>query len=490
MSEDSAEEDNAAASPVVEVHAKGKGRVQDHDPGPSNLHPAPPSLSRFVVERQLNELSEKAEDYISSLRKEVRKLGEDFLLDVALASLVAPVAGASTSKQHAAGTPESVMSPHITFKQREDFDSVVPISNATVIATLISCYKSRKASEMLIVPADMQLKKLLRTTWYSSLDSVDNRDDVKPFVFDRHGMPDLLPEDLRVPITKLCSYYPHCDKTLDGQAAWVHFVLEHLRAMAPKNGTDYSIVARTISEDLLVELLIKGPWETLKGGWRNQKKSDLVVARRGVQKSRHSRGRNAILFFHEGMQSGEESDPEDPSSTRTSIPEFQSGSREALPGHTFKPRVRNPESIPANTTPELKRGDQIMKIGLWAFSTQGKPKQPENEDENNTRNDDASNGYPVVPQRPSLGLEGEVRDGENSGNKKEGEGDDDDDEGAPMGGDHEFEDVADLLDEEAHKEIEIDPLAATIAQPNPRCIDPLAIDPALENASASVATKP
>lgn len=101
--------------------------------------------------------------------------------------------------------------------------------------------------------------------------------DVKPFFFGRDGLPDLLPECLWDSITKLCSYYPHWDKALDGQAAWVHHVLVNLRAKAPRNGTDFSITARTVSEDVLMELFIKGPWETLKGGWRTMKKTEPEI---------------------------------------------------------------------------------------------------------------------------------------------------------------------------------------------------------------------
>ncbi|KAF8595418.1 hypothetical protein BDV93DRAFT_575353, partial [Ceratobasidium sp. AG-I] len=127
------DDDGAPTSPMVDVRAKGKGRAQDVEVGFSRSHPAPlPGISRLVVERQLNEMSEKVEEYvlkrdgyekdIGKLRKEVEKLAEDvrdltqqmkdymqamdnwkaqFLLDAASAPHVAPIDSVTTT--HASG---------------------------------------------------------------------------------------------------------------------------------------------------------------------------------------------------------------------------------------------------------------------------------------------------------------------------------------------------------------------------------------------------
>lgn len=142
-----------------------------------------------MVERQLNELLEKIEELslkgdgrekeIGNLRKEVRRLAEDvskstqemkdymqamdnwkvqFLLDTASAPRVAPVLGVVVPNAYPAGTPESVMSLSITFNPRTNFNSVVPISEVTAIASLIACYKPRKNGEMPVVPEDNLIK--------------------------------------------------------------------------------------------------------------------------------------------------------------------------------------------------------------------------------------------------------------------------------------------------------------------------------------------
>lgn len=145
--------------------------------------------SSFALMRELNTLSDrletcvsKGEDHdreISSLRKEIRRMGEQlqehanlvseriqalenwkaqFILDMATARPPAPMPGTLASTVQSNGGLESVSAPDIGFDPCTNFNSIVPISDMTVIAALIATYKPRKANDMPKIHLDTQLK--------------------------------------------------------------------------------------------------------------------------------------------------------------------------------------------------------------------------------------------------------------------------------------------------------------------------------------------
>ncbi|KAG9077630.1 hypothetical protein FRC06_008798 [Ceratobasidium sp. 370] len=341
----------APASPVVDARAKGKGPAPNAGAGPSNPHNAPsqPSMTRFGVEREVHDLSvsiaecmSKEEDHdceIVSLRKEVARLHEEVkgltktiteniqAQETWKAQLVlntpapapahiasaAPAAPAAASSNYPPGSVESVMAPNTTFNPRIDVESVVPINDIKTIATIISGTKHRKLNTRPAIPEVGQIKTHLRKMAYDTLDGVTSGSTVKPYFVDRNGQHDLWPAEFADPVTKQTPAYPNWDKSLDGQAAWVALVLARFRATVPKSKSEFSMTARTIAEDLLVEMFIDGPWSTMKLGWKGQNKSEEQIdeARRAIRRGKRpvAKAGNRAEWWQEVLElEGEECD--------------------------------------------------------------------------------------------------------------------------------------------------------------------------------------
>lgn len=140
--------------------------------------------------------------------------------------------------------------------------------------------------------------------------------------------------------------------------------------------------------------------------------------------------------------------------------------------------------IPVHTIPELKRGDKILKIPLYAFSSAWRKQHKDLfktfahrvdkslkippditkflEQHAKPEEDADLNELPAlpVPQQPHFDVGSHEGGNEDEGDKDGYEAGNEDKQGVPVGGDEEFGDAAAELDEEAQKEMEMNPEAA------------------------------
>lgn len=111
--------------------------------------------------------------------------------------------------------------------------------------------------------------------FYVTMDNVSKASEIKPPVFDHSRKHVLFPAEF-ADATGFVHAYPDWGSKLEKQIPFVRRVFERFRSSAPKNQTVESVTARTITEKLLVELLMDGPWKTCVAKWVQLKSPERV----------------------------------------------------------------------------------------------------------------------------------------------------------------------------------------------------------------------
>ncbi|KAG9091694.1 hypothetical protein FRC06_000452 [Ceratobasidium sp. 370] len=354
-------DERRSSTPIAQNRSRGKERAMIVEAGTSTQRSQPPA--RLAYERQINELdgavaegavtiAEQGRE-IDHLRGQVRELTERLneltksfgefcqaqatrwtqaeIIAHATAPAVpaAPAAPAVPVGPPNAGTPEAVMVP-VDFNPRVDTSSYVPVSEAGVLASIVAAFHHRPAADKPKICEFTSLQRLVRVSFYESLDNVSQAGDIKPPFFDADGVHELFPAHLANPTTNFVNAYPDWDSDLGTQVAFLQRVLHRIRTAAPKNASDYSVVARTILEELLIEMIIDGPWNTCVTKWRKlsgdpekikaEYKRRRLYHRKAAKAGTRAEFRTEIpaladerydSLFHSGMMSDEETDEEE-----------------------------------------------------------------------------------------------------------------------------------------------------------------------------------
>lgn len=113
-------------------------------------------------------------------------------------------------------------------------------------------------------------QKHLRMSYFGSLDGVSQVKEIKAPIFDAKGKHLLFPPEYTDPESDWCPSYPDWDNALHKQADFIVRVISRIRTTAPRNTGDLSVTARTIKEEVLIDLILAGPWKSCKQHWANQ----------------------------------------------------------------------------------------------------------------------------------------------------------------------------------------------------------------------------
>ncbi|KAF8594302.1 hypothetical protein BDV93DRAFT_565571 [Ceratobasidium sp. AG-I] len=416
-------------SPVVDVRSKGKSRVVVSEAGPSKA-PAPSRTagsSLLALEREVDSINVNVADFQSEARKDIYAVQEEnkrLAKEVEeLKRLFAQFVEASRTQGQSSGststalvtpaqptipstpllpTPDSVMTIGLQFNARADPKRYVPVSKASELAKLVASWQQLKKNERPPIPEEALLKKLLRTSYFGSLDGVSHVKEIKAPIFDAKGKHLLFPPEYKDPQSTWGPAYPDWDNPPHTQAEFIMRVILRFRTTAPQNTGDLSVTARTVKEEVLIDLILAGPWKSCKQYWANQtpeeqerlrqqnrryKRRDLKHAEQlgwreevpGVQ------GEAYDAMYHKGFLSDEHSDPENKkvihvyrTDLRSSVVNntWDAGARRAkkkranTPGHQFRPCRRIIHDIPApdGEFPDLRRGKAIVPVPLCLLS--------------------------------------------------------------------------------------------------------------------------
>ncbi|KAG8688725.1 hypothetical protein FRC08_011284 [Ceratobasidium sp. 394] len=429
-------------TPVPSERSKGKQR--DIQAGPSSLAPVQPK--RLSYERELHEVGysisgcvaklDDQEKEILFLRKslsetdaKVAELSIQFdrykeaqatrwaeaSLSAAAAAPAAPAVAAAAdialdSNERTHLTVEQAMMPNLGFDPRTNTLSYAPVSDAKVIADALASYTHRKKDKKPSYPAEGKIKKHVRESMFGTLDNVNQASDIKPPYFRPNGTHDLFPAELADPETGHVSAYPDWTKKIGTQVPFVERFLQRFRSSAPQNNTDYSVLARTIREEIIIEILLDGPWKTCVKQWHDMtnNKPDVVATRvrqgrrykRRMAKAAQRRegraevpelaGKEYDALFHEAMMSEEESEEEGsekvlvvkrPTWRSSYVNVYYDASAErtrqqrvAVQGNSFQPLKRKVQLVDIEEIPNPQRKDEILPIPLFAFSKQWRAK--------------------------------------------------------------------------------------------------------------------
>jgi hypothetical protein len=116
----------------------------------------------------------------------------------------------------------------------------------------------------------------VRNAYWHELDGVSQANEIKPPVYDRAGNHILFPVEYTDTTTGYVYAYPDYEKKPHLQIEFFRRVLGRFRASLPKNTTTLSVTGRMITEKLLVEMILDGPWMTCKLHWASLKKEGKV----------------------------------------------------------------------------------------------------------------------------------------------------------------------------------------------------------------------
>ncbi|KAF8601941.1 hypothetical protein BDV93DRAFT_509606 [Ceratobasidium sp. AG-I] len=422
-------EGSALESPVVDVRSKGKSRVVESEAGPSK-DPVPSKLigpSLLALEREVDSININVADFQTEAKADICALQEDnkrLMKEVeGLKKLFAQFVETSRDQGQSSGststtlvapaqpsipstqllpTPDSVMTVELGFDPRAEPKRYVPVSTAPELSNIASLWQQCKKNERAPIPEEAPLKKLIRTAYFGSLDGVSHVREIKAPIFDARGTHLLFPPEYQNPQSGWSPSYPDWENGLHNQAEFLVRVISRIRTMAPQNTGDLSVTARTIKEEILIDLILAGPWKSCKQYWsaqtpeeqerlrqqnRRYKRKDLKLEERlgWREEVPDVQGEAYDVMYHKGLLSEEHSDPENQAvihvyrtDLRSSVVNntWDAGARRAkkkranTPGHQFRPRRRIIHDVPApdGEFPDLRRGKAILPVPLCLLS--------------------------------------------------------------------------------------------------------------------------
>ncbi|KAG9124253.1 hypothetical protein FRC07_012242 [Ceratobasidium sp. 392] len=428
-------EERAPDVPLDNERSKGKQRAPP-EAGPSTR---PSQPSRQVVEREMHEMNRMLADCrtkIDEQEKEIRFLrGVANETKEALEALAhrfdqykdaqatrwaeaaaavaaapapipaapaAPVAPNTTSDPAARRylTLEEAIMLDLTFDPRVDITSTAPVSDIKTLSNLVAAYRLLPKGPAF--PCESQIRTDIRKAFFESLDNVSHGKEIKPPFYLDDGTHDLFPSELADPETGYVAAYLDWDKKMGEQIMFLERVLQRFRRKAGTNKNEYSILGRTIREDIIIDILLDGPWRTCKQSWSDMKKKPTELEARKQQSRRYKRKMAKVViriehrgklpglagkaydpFFHEAMMSDEESEGEGknkvlkvkrPISRSSHLNAVWDGVAEAnrqeraANGNSFHPLKRIVEVVEDTGIPEPRRNGTLLPVPLCAFS--------------------------------------------------------------------------------------------------------------------------
>ncbi|QRV86388.1 hypothetical protein RhiJN_14406 [Ceratobasidium sp. AG-Ba] len=341
---------------------KGKQRAENQAESSNSVLPSP---RRHLYEREIHELQctvansnatiEEQGKELAMMQESLNKLQDGFdrlTLEFeryketqatrwaeAAAKLPAPViysappnvteAAASNTQERPKLTIEKAVMPGLTFDPHIDFTATAPISDIKTLGDLVASFRQKPKGERYTFPAESLVQAHVRRSAFEVLEGVQRANDIKAPFYDAHGQHILLPPELADENGHIKPYPLFVSKELKNQIIYVERFLQRFRATVPKNDSEFSVVGRTIREDLLISMFIYGPWNTCCQQWSvmlkdenklaaRQRQSRLLkrkMAKTGTRRLLCSEipglaGKQYDAMFHEAMMSEEESEGE------------------------------------------------------------------------------------------------------------------------------------------------------------------------------------
>jgi hypothetical protein len=128
---------------------------------------------------------------------------------------------------------------------------------------------SRYVSDVCYVTIDLPLPQAqVRRSFYGSLEDVSQASEIKAPFFDPLGNHVMFPPELADPMTGFIFAYPNWSADAETQVEFFVRVLNWIRSTAPTNPTNFSVYARVMTEKLLIEMILDGPWTTCTTYWK------------------------------------------------------------------------------------------------------------------------------------------------------------------------------------------------------------------------------
>ncbi|KAG9120211.1 hypothetical protein FRC07_004381 [Ceratobasidium sp. 392] len=392
-------EERAPDVPLDNKRSKGKQRA----PPEAGPFTRPSQPSRQVVEREMHKMNHTLADCwtkIDEQEKEIRFLrGAEAAAAVAAAPAPIPAAPAAPVAPNTTSNPaarryltlEEAIMLNLTFDPRVDITSTAPVSDIKTLSNLVAAYRLLPRVNRPAFPCESQIQTDICKAFFESLDNVGHGKEIKPPFYLDNGTHNLFPSELADPETGYVAAYPNWDKKMGEQIMFLERVLQCFRRKAGTNKNKYLILGRTIREDIIIDILLDGPWRTCKQSWSNMKKKPKELEARKQQSRRYKRkmayrgklpglaGKAYNPFFHEAMMSDEERKNKilkvkRPISCSSHLNAVWDGVAEAncqecaANGNSFHPLKRIVEVVEDTGIPEPRRNGTLLPVPLCAFS--------------------------------------------------------------------------------------------------------------------------
>ncbi|QRW12270.1 hypothetical protein RhiLY_11269 [Ceratobasidium sp. AG-Ba] len=290
-------------------------------------------------------------------------------------------------KQRTMLTSEQAATPDLIFDPRTNTNATVPVSDIKTLKDLVIAYKSCPKVGTSGFPAEAQIRTHLRNIIYGVMDGVEKASEVKPPYISPDGSHMLFRPELADPETSYVKAYPLFELgKLKDQIPFLERVLQRFRSTAPQNDSAFSIMARTLREDLLVENLMSGVWRTCCRTHQDMvnKTPDVIEARKKLARkvatpchlylSRTTAGRlinrehipelagmENDAIFNEGMMSEEESEGEGLEKVLVvKRPSYRSTREREGTGNSFQTLSRIVRTVNVNQVPERTKNQGLI----------------------------------------------------------------------------------------------------------------------------------
>ncbi|KAG9079837.1 hypothetical protein FRC06_007411, partial [Ceratobasidium sp. 370] len=213
-------DERCSLTPIAQNCSKGKEWEMIVEAGTSMQHSQPPA--HLTYKHQINELEGAIAEgavTIAEQGKEIDHLRGQTQAEITAHAAAAVPAAPTTPAAPAvpvgppnAGTPEAVMMP-IDFNPRMDTSSYVPVSEAGVLASIVTMFHHRPAADKPKICEFTSLQRLVWVSFYESLDNVLQAGNIKLPFFDADSVHELFPAHLTNPTTNFVN--AHLDRDSD-----------------------------------------------------------------------------------------------------------------------------------------------------------------------------------------------------------------------------------------------------------------------------------
>ncbi|QRV96761.1 hypothetical protein RhiJN_24779 [Ceratobasidium sp. AG-Ba] len=417
-----------------DFQGKGKQRAESQAESSSSVLPKP---RRHPYEREIHELQCTVADSNATIEEQGKELAmmQESLIKLqgsfdrltleferyketqatrwaeAAANIPAPAiysgppdvieAAASNTQDRPKLTVEKAAMPGLAFDPRIDLTATAPVSDIKTLGDLVASFRQKPKGERYTFPAEPLIQTHVRRSAFEVLEGVQRANNIKAPFYDAHGQHILLPPELADETGHIKPYPLFVSKELKNQIIYVERFLQRFRATVPKNESEFSVVGRTIREDLLISIFINGPWNTCCQQWSvmlkdesklaaRQRQSRLLkqkMAKTGARRLLRSEipglaGKQYDAMFHEAMMSEEESEGEG-ADKRLQIkrPIWRSKQVNAMwdamsectrrqrekSSRSFQSLPRVIDMIQDDNIPEVRREGKLLSIPLFAF---------------------------------------------------------------------------------------------------------------------------